>query len=96
MLGRINIFWAGAGGFLALFCFNEIVAYHLSRTPKWLGGPLVYGAMVVGLLLGLSVMAFLGVEPEREAPETTPGSSETPSPATEGPGAGEDEVKSGG
>ncbi|MDW8250285.1 MAG: hypothetical protein RMJ98_13400 [Myxococcales bacterium] len=69
MIGRLNLFWAGAGGFLSLFCLNEILAYHLSRTPKWLGGPLVYGAMVVGLVLGLSVMAFLGVEAPREAQE---------------------------
>jgi hypothetical protein len=68
MLGRLNLFWAGAGGFLALFCFNEILAYHLSRTPKWLGGPLVYGGMVVGLLFGLSIVAFLGIEAPREDP----------------------------
>ena len=79
MIGRLNLFWAGAGGFLALFCLNEIIAYHLSRTPKWLGGPLVYGAMVVGLALGLSIMAFLGFEEPREAsasPVNAPPSAE--------------------
>jgi len=67
MLGRINIFWAGAGGFLALFCTNEIIAYNLSRAPLWLGGPLAYGGMFVGLVLGLSIAAFLGIEEPREA-----------------------------
>lgn len=80
MIGRLNLFWAGAGGFLALFCLNEIIAYHLSRTPKWLGGPLVYGAMVVGLVLGLSVVAFLGIEEPREA---TAGLADPPPPTAE-------------
>lgn len=67
MLQRLNFFWLGAGGFLTLFCANEIIAYHLSRTPKWLGGPMSYAGMVVGVVIGLSVAAFLGVEEPREA-----------------------------
>jgi hypothetical protein len=76
MLSRINVFWLGAGGFLALFCGNEIVAYHLSRTPRWLGGPMIYAACVVGLLAGLSVMAFLGIEEPREEASTNAGSAD--------------------
>lgn len=91
MIGRLNLFWAGAGGFLALFCLNEIIAYHLSRTPRWLGGPLVYGAMVVGLLLGLSVMAFLGIEEPREA---SAGLVDPPLPSEE-PDPGEDTGRDG-
>jgi hypothetical protein len=75
MLSRINVFWLGAGGFLALFCGNEIVAYHLSRTPRWLGGPMIYAACVVGLLAGLSVMAFLGIEEPREEASAGAGSA---------------------
>jgi hypothetical protein len=91
MLGRLNLFWAGAGGFLSLFCLNEIVAYHLSRTPKWLGGPLVYGGMVVGLIFGLSVVAFLGIEQDVQGGDLTP---PAPSPSRaegEEKGEGEDE-----
>jgi hypothetical protein len=76
ILHRLNVFWLGAGGFLALFCANEIIAYHLSRTPKWLGGPMSYAGMVVGVVIGLSVAAFLGVEEPREtlaADESDPG-----------------------
>lgn len=73
LLRRLNIFWLGAGGFLSLFCANEIAAYHLSRTPKWLGGPMIYVAMCVGLALGLAVMAFLGIEEPHEAHVEGPG-----------------------
>lgn len=66
MLGRVNLFWSGAGGFLTLFCTNEILAFHLSKTPKWLGGPLVYGGMIVGWILGISIVLFLGIEEPRE------------------------------
>ncbi len=65
MLGRFNLFWIGAGGFLTLFCVNEIIAYHQSLVPMWLGGTLSYVGMVIGAFLGLTVMAFLGVEPVR-------------------------------
>lgn len=97
MLGRINPFWSGAGGFLTLFCFHEILAYHQSRTPKWLGGPLVYGGMVVGLLLGLSIFFFLGIEEPREVSSRPAAeeSKEDPSePEEEGPhDAEENELK---
>ncbi len=76
---RINLFWLGAGGFLALFCANEIVANHVSQAPVWLGGRLVYVASYVGLAMGLLVAAFLGVEepPEADAedPADAPGSA---------------------
>jgi hypothetical protein len=94
MIGRLNLFWAGAGGFLALFCLNEIIAYHLSRAPKWLGGPLIYGAMVVGLALGLSIVAFLGIEEPREAtasPADAPPPAE-PDEAPEDAGRGGEEM----
>ena len=97
MLGRINLFWSGAGGFLTLFCFHEILAYHQSRTPKWLGGPLVYGGMVVGLLFGLSIVFFLGIEEPREAsskPATTESDNDPPESEEEGPhSAEENELK---
>lgn len=91
MLQRLNVFWLGAGGFLLLFCVNEIIAYHLSRAPKWLGGPLVYGGMVVGALLGLMIMAFLGVEEPREAsPQASAAAS---APPDEGDGDASDDGK---
>ena len=72
-IGRFNLFWLGAGGFLTLFCVNEIIAYRQAVVPMWLGGPLSVAGMVVGALLGLSVMAFLGIEPSAE--ETAGGDS---------------------
>lgn len=62
MIGRFNLFWLGAGGFLVLFCVNEIVAYHQAAVRMWLGGPLSYAGMVVGVLVGTSIALFLGIE----------------------------------
>lgn len=73
-MDRLNFFWLGAGGFLTLFCVNEIIAYHTMRVTLWLGGPLSYAGMVVGAVLGVSVMSFLGVE---EPPEESPDEDDT-------------------
>jgi hypothetical protein len=69
LLARLNVFWLGAGGFLALFCTNEIIANRVSHAPVWLGGRMVLVACYVGLAIGLAVMAFLGIEapPEPDA-----------------------------
>lgn len=102
MIGRFNLFWLGAGGFLVLFCLNEIVAYHLAAVPLWLGGPLSYAGMVVGALVGVSIAVFLGVEEPvegatsvvpataaEEASEEEAGEADEAAPASK-PGAAHD------
>jgi hypothetical protein len=103
MIGRFNLFWLGAGGFLVLFCVNEIVAYHLAAVPLWLGGPLSYAGMVVGALVGVSIAVFLGVEEpveggtpaaaaaaDEEGSEDDDGEADEVAPASK-PGAAHDE-----
>ena len=70
LLRRINVFWFGAGLFLALFGANEVVAFMTMPVPRWLGGPLVFWAELVAMLLGLWSVYTLGFEapPEPVAP----------------------------
>ena len=78
LLDRVNLFWLGAGGLLAFFGGDELVAFKLTREPRWLGGtPALIGA-VVATLAGLAVMYGLGI---REPIEDVPA---TPEPANEG------------
>ncbi|MFO0659512.1 MAG: hypothetical protein U0165_06750 [Polyangiaceae bacterium] len=66
LLQRINPFWMGAGALLLLFNVNEIVAYRMGTVPFWLGGPVIHAATIFGALLGLAVMALLGIRPTLE------------------------------
>lgn len=77
-LGRIDLFWMGAGGFLTLFGANEIIAYASHPVPRWLGGPLALAGEIVAVSIGLSVMYGLGL---REAVEVDPAAV---APASEG------------
>jgi hypothetical protein len=61
-LRRVNVFWLGAGGFLTLFCADELISFFQSRVRMWLGGPALAVADVVGILVGLSILRFLAVE----------------------------------
>ncbi len=72
---RLSPFWLGAGLLLALFGTNEIVAYHLSRVPRWLGGPLAYGGAWIAVAVGVFVIWAYGVEdpPEDDQPPTARG-----------------------
>ncbi len=83
-LRKINVFWLGAGALLFLFNTNEIVAHHMVRVPRWLGGPVIYAGAVVGALLGVLVMAFLGVRPEVEPESSASAPALSPDEAREG------------
>ncbi len=61
VIGRVDVFWMGAGGFLTLFAVNEIVAYATHPVPRWLGGPLALGGEIVAVVVGLAVMYGLGI-----------------------------------
>lgn len=66
MVSRVNLFWFGAGLLLTVFGANEVVAYHLARVPRWLGGPLAYGGAWVAVALGVFVVWAYGFEEPRE------------------------------
>ncbi|MCC6648746.1 MAG: hypothetical protein IT374_24675 [Polyangiaceae bacterium] len=70
LLRRVNLFWLGAGLFLALFGANEVVAYYTMPVRRWLGGPLALVGEIAATLLGLWIVYTLGFEapPEPEAP----------------------------
>ena len=70
VLGRIDVFWMGAGGFLTLFGTNEVIAYATHAVPRWLGGPLALAGEIVAIFVGLAVMYGLGIrEPNpKDAP----------------------------
>lgn len=82
-IGRVNLFWSGAGFFLTLFCVNEVIAYAQAPVRAWLGGPLVLVACLIGAMIGVSVMAFLGIEEPPEEP------AKKPTPAASSPDEGE-------
>lgn len=68
LLRRVNLFWLGAGLFLALFGANEVVAYLTMPVPRWLGGPLVFWGEVAATLAGLWIVYTLGFEAPPEPP----------------------------
>lgn len=84
VIGRVDVFWMGAGGFLTLFGANEIVAYATHPVPRWLGGPLVLAGEIVAVLIGLAVMYGLGIReplvspPEEEAAAASSGEGAPP------------------
>ena len=65
-LRRVNLFWLGAGGLLTFFGADEIVAFRLSRVPKWLGGPMMEAGALLAVLVGLVVLGTLAIEPAVE------------------------------
>ena len=69
VIGRVDVFWMGAGGFLTLFGANEVIAYATHPVPRWLGGPLALAGEIVAVVLGLAVMYGLGI---REPPANPP------------------------
>lgn len=92
VIGRVDVFWMGAGGFLTLFGANEIVAYATHPVPRWLGGPLALAGEILAVLIGLTVMYGLGIREPLVAPEDEAGS---PSEGTEEPGSeAEDDLAS--
>ena len=86
-IGRVDVFWMGAGGFLTLFGANEIVAYATHPVPRWLGGPLALAGEIVAVLVGLAVMYGLGLR-EPAPPEPAPAAPPADRPVDLPPGRG--------
>jgi hypothetical protein len=66
LLRRINPFWLAAGLLLTWFGLDELIAFHVTRVPRWLGGPIVHFGEVVVTLAGLVVLYTLAIEEKRE------------------------------
>ena len=66
MLRRINWFWTGAGALLTLFGTNELVAFHRTKVPRWLGGNLALAGEIVAVIVGITIIYTLGIEEEPE------------------------------
>ena len=67
LLRRLNPFWLAAGGLLAWFGVDELIAFYLTKVPRWLGGPLALAGAVAATLAGLVVLYTLALE-EKRAP----------------------------
>lgn len=72
VIGRVDVFWMGAGGFLTLFAANEIVAYATHPVPRWLGGPLALAGEILAAVIGLAVMYGLGIREPLVGPAVEP------------------------
>jgi hypothetical protein len=79
LLDRINVFWFGAGALLTTFGTNEIVAYQLSRVPRWLGGGWALGGAIFATLTGLAVIYGLGIREPIEEGDASPAPAPEPS-----------------
>ena len=66
LLRRVNLFWLAAGGLLTWFGVDELIAFHLTKVPRWLGGPLAHAGAVVATLFGLIVLYTLAIEEKPE------------------------------
>ena len=66
LLRRVNPFWLAAGGLLTWFGVDELIAFHLTKVPRWLGGPLAHAGAAVATLLGLIVLYTLAIEEKPE------------------------------
>ena len=61
VLERLNLFWLGAGGLLAFFGADELVAFKLTREPRWLGGNAALAGDILATLTGIAIMYGLGI-----------------------------------
>ena len=66
LLRRVNFFWLGCGALLTWFGVDELIAFHMSRVPRWLGGPIAHVGVAVAALAGLVILYTLAIEEKRE------------------------------